>query len=75
MKPDSSISLAISGMSCGHCVAAVRKAIATIPGIADAQVAVGSATLNLEPGADAGAVGASAVQAIQDAGYDAHERH
>ena len=73
MKTESPITLSISGMSCGHCVAAVKKALATVPGISDAQVAVGSATLTVASDADANAVRASAVEAIQDAGYDAHE--
>jgi copper chaperone CopZ len=73
MKTDSPIALAIAGMSCGHCVAAVRQALATVPGIADAQVAIGSATFTVQPGVDASTVRASAVEAIQDAGYDAHE--
>jgi mercuric ion binding protein len=27
------VTLAITGMTCGHCVAAVRKAIAAVPGV------------------------------------------
>lgn len=34
------VSLAVGGMSCGHCVASVTKALATVPGIADAVRAI-----------------------------------
>jgi copper chaperone len=39
------LDLSIQGMSCGHCVKAVRQALAALPGIAKAEVEVGSATL------------------------------
>lgn len=59
--------ISISGMSCGHCVAAVRKALATVPGVVTKDVTIGAAVIDL--GTDAGAldrVGA----ALQEAGYD-----
>jgi copper chaperone len=37
------VTLAIQGMSCGHCVKRVQQALATTPGVA-------SATVTLEPG-------------------------
>lgn len=69
MSTDTTISLAISGMSCGHCVAAVRRAVSGVPGVADAQVAIGSATLRLDEGADPVAVRAAAARAVNDEGY------
>jgi copper chaperone CopZ len=30
--------LAVRGMSCGHCVSAVRKALAALPGVAEVEV-------------------------------------
>ena len=30
--------LNITGMSCGHCVSAVEKALKTVPGVQDVQV-------------------------------------
>jgi copper chaperone CopZ len=32
------VALAISGMTCGHCVAAVRKALAAVPGVVEVGV-------------------------------------
>jgi len=32
------VELAITGMTCGHCVAAVRKAIAAVPGVESVEV-------------------------------------
>ena len=61
------VKIAISGMSCGHCVAAVTKALNALPGVTVQGVAVGSASVQLEPG-----VGSlSAVEAaIDGAGFD-----
>jgi copper chaperone len=56
----------ISGMSCGHCVMAVKKALAGVPGISEAKVEIGSAVISAE-----GALNVEAVKAaIEDAGYD-----
>ena len=44
------VKLNISGMSCGHCVARVRSALAAVPGVTVTSVAVGLATLELEGG-------------------------
>ena len=63
------VTLEITGMSCGHCVAAVGAALEAVPGVTVRDVRVGAATLALEPGA-ADAVG-RAVRAVEDAGYDA----
>jgi copper chaperone CopZ len=35
----------IVGMSCDHCVAAVRRALLAVPGVRDARVAIGSAVI------------------------------
>lgn len=61
------LNLAIEGMSCGHCVARVTKALTGIPGVEVASVAVGSAQLAV---ADAAAANA-AVAALAEAGYSA----
>src|SRR5689334_22424266 len=67
------VSLAIAGMSCGHCVAAVRSALDQVPGVRDGQVAIGSARFAVDPAAGAtDAVARAAIDAINDAGYDAH---
>lgn len=71
MQP-TNVTLAISGMSCDHCVAAVQSALDQVPGVTGRQVAVGSATLAIDPAAGPREqLLAAAVQAIQDAGYDA----
>jgi copper chaperone len=63
------ITLSIDGMSCGHCVASVRKALGTVPGLEIRDVRIGSAELALDgtvtPVIDA------ALAAVQDAGYEA----
>ena len=59
--------ISISGMSCGHCVAAVRKALASVPGVTVQDVSVGSATIAID--AAAGTLSA-AESAIDAAGYD-----
>lgn len=65
-----SVTLAVAGMSCGHCVAGVRKALESVPGVSEPAVAIGSATFTVD-GADRERVLADAVRAIADAGYTA----
>jgi len=58
--------LAITGMSCGHCVAAVKKTLAAVPGVVVDHVEIGSATLQF----DATKTDmAHITQAVEDAGY------
>ena len=45
------VTIQIDGMSCGHCVAAVGRALRAVPGVEVEQVAVGSATVAYDPGA------------------------
>ncbi len=61
------VTIGISGMSCGHCVSAVRKALSAVPGVTIEGVQIGSATITIDP-----AVGslAAAELAIDAAGYD-----
>ncbi len=44
-----SLNLAIDGMSCGHCVMSVQKALRALDGIEVEQVLVGSAALTYDP--------------------------
>lgn len=60
---------AIEGMSCTHCVAAVRGAIESVPGAAVLAVEVGRAEVSLAPEASREAVAA----AIEEAGFDVAE--
>lgn len=58
---------AIEGMTCGHCVAAVKKALEELGGVNVEQVSIGSATVSYGPGA---ASVEQMTQAVRDAGYE-----
>lgn len=64
------ITLKVDGMSCGHCVQAVQKAIKGVDGATLEQLAIGSATVSFDPARTS--VGAL-IDAVADAGYDAQE--
>ncbi len=59
----------VSGMSCGHCEAAVRSEVAQIPGVDDVTVnaATGSLVVTSAQLVDADAV----LGAVDEAGYEA----
>jgi len=59
--------LSIDGMTCGHCVQAVTKALSAVPGVKVRSVAVGSAEIEVS---DSGAAG-KAMAVLQEAGYPA----
>ena len=59
------LSLSIDGMSCGHCVSAVREALESVPGVTVMSVAVGSATVDAPDPAPIDSIR----QAVEDAGY------
>lgn len=60
------VALKITGMSCGHCVAAVKQALAGVEGVQVEQVNVGSAVVAY----DAAAVQAEAIrEALAEEGY------
>jgi copper chaperone CopZ len=62
-------SLTIEGMSCGHCVARVKKTLEAVAGVTVSDVQIGSARLAIqEP-----AVLAEVIRALDDAGYPARE--
>jgi copper chaperone len=54
-------------MSCGHCVAAVKSALAAVPGVAVQNVTIGSATVALDSATNAD----TALKAVREAGYEA----
>lgn len=58
--------LAIDGMTCGHCVLAVTKALSVVPGVQVKSVAVGSAEIKGD-----GSAAGRAVAALDEAGYPA----
>ncbi len=68
------VELDVSGMTCGSCAARVQRTLSRQPGVSDALVnyATGRATVELEPGAEPGAVDVrQLVAAVQGAGYGA----
>lgn len=64
------IKLAIEGMSCGHCLNAVNKSLAAIPGVRIKSVAIGRAEVEFDP---AGMTADRIIAAIDGAGYRATE--
>lgn len=62
------LALAISGMTCGHCVEGVTKALKTVPGVEVMAVTVGRATVRAD---ETTASEERIVQAIKAAGYEA----
>lgn len=64
------VKLEVSGMSCGHCVHAVREALGAVPGVKVEEVQIGSASVTLE---DEKATLGDLVDAVYNAGYEANE--
>ena len=60
------ITLAISGMSCGHCLNAVNKAIAAVPGVEIKSVQIGKAEVRVS---DASGADQAVKAAVENAGY------
>ncbi|MBF0328200.1 MAG: heavy-metal-associated domain-containing protein [Nitrospirae bacterium] len=60
------ISLTIGGMSCGHCVMRVKKAIEGLSGVSSSDVNVGSATVQYD---EAKISKEDIVSTIEKAGY------
>jgi copper chaperone len=44
----STVTLAIKGMTCGHCVKAVKDALKDLPGVDNLEVQIGTATLSYD---------------------------
>jgi copper chaperone CopZ len=61
--------LIIGGMSCGHCVARVKRTLESVPGVSVTDVQIGSARLAVQGPAAV----AEAIRALDDAGYPARE--
>jgi copper chaperone CopZ len=63
------VQLTIEGMTCEHCVRAVKNRLSETPGVEVERVEVGSAVIRLDPGA-------TSIEAIEDAiadeGYTAY---
>lgn len=65
------LKMKIAGMSCGHCVGAVNRALAQLPGVQVDEVAIGSAHVHFEPMA---VTPAEIASAVEDAGYAVVDR-
>lgn len=62
-----SITLQIDGMTCGHCLTAVNRALAGVPGVVVRSVQIGRAEVDVASPAVTEAV----MAAVQQAGYRA----
>jgi copper chaperone CopZ len=62
------LSLSITGMSCGHCVARVTKALSGVEGVSVEHVEVGSARLRYDP---ARVTTDRITKAVDDIGFEA----
>lgn len=60
-----SVSLSIDGMHCGHCVAAVKQALESVPGVGVRTIGIGTATLETDGEPPMDAIRA----AVEEAGY------
>jgi copper chaperone CopZ len=63
------LTLHIDGMSCGHCVSAVRGALERVPGVEVRQVEIGTATVAFDPTKTSTS---EIVEAVNDEGYSAY---
>lgn len=61
------LTLEISGMSCGHCVGSVSKALQALAGVEVEAVAIGSATMQYDPAA---VTREQIADAVADQGYE-----
>lgn len=60
------VTLGIEGMTCGHCVASVKRALEGVQGVKVEQVAIGKATVEY----DAAVASPEAIRdAVEDEGY------
>ncbi|MES2123593.1 MAG: cation transporter [Gemmatimonadota bacterium] len=64
----SQITLHIEGMSCGHCLNAVNKALTAVPGARIESVQIGRAVVTIDPG---GPTPEALAEAVTRAGYRA----
>ena len=60
------MTMKIDGMTCGHCVSQVTKALKELDGVKLEQVSVGSATVSFDP---AVTPEEKITQAVEDEGY------
>ena len=63
----SKLTMKIDGMSCGHCVAAVKEALAEVEGVQASEVRIGQAEVSYDPAA---VTPERLAEAVRDAGYE-----
>ena len=63
------VTLQIKGMSCGHCVSAVKQALGDVPGVKIEDVTIGTAVISYEPDKTNTA---DIKSALADAGYESN---
>ena len=63
----STVTVTVTGMSCGHCVSSVREELGDIPGVTavDVDLATGKVTVDSEQEVESAAIR----NAVEDAGY------
>jgi len=59
--------LKVTGMTCGHCVASVKKALESVPGVSEANVELAAGEAVVEGNADVEALCA----AVREEGFEA----
>jgi copper chaperone len=62
------LTMKIDGMSCGHCVGSVTKALESLDGVDVEQVKIGEATVAYDPATTSAS---QIAQAVADEGYTA----
>lgn len=62
--------LDVSGMTCGHCVSAVRDALGRLPAVKVESVSIGAVSVTFD---ESQTTVGDLVDAIADAGYEANE--
>jgi copper chaperone len=63
----STVTVTVTGMTCGHCASSVREEVASIPGVTavDVDLATGKVTVDSDQGVQPAAI----QDAIEEAGY------
>lgn len=64
----SSVSVTVVGMTCGHCVSAIRQEVGAIPGVTGVDVDLGAGTVTIA--SDAPVAEADIRAAVEEAGYE-----
>lgn len=64
------VKLKVTGMSCEHCVQAVKRALEGVPGVKGAQVSLEQGLVEVETGTDSVPVD-QLIKAVEEAGYRA----